>query len=102
MNNPRISQADLRSLAAALSGTLVTAADRDYDDARSLWNAMIDRRPELIVRAGGLSDIPLALDFARSHHLPLAVRGGGHNVAGHGTVDRGDRPRPAGLQRRSC
>lgn len=89
MNNPRISQADLRSLAAALSGTLVTAADRDYDDARSLWNAMIDRRPELIVRAGGLSDIPLALDFARSHHLPLAVRGGGHNVVGHGTVDRG-------------
>lgn len=77
MNNPIISQADLRSLAASLSGTLVTAADRDYDDARSLWNAMIDRRPELIVRVGGLTDIPLALDFARSHRLPLAVRGGG-------------------------
>ncbi|MGN0127378.1 FAD-binding oxidoreductase [Glutamicibacter soli] len=89
MNNPLISIADLRSLGASLSGTLVTAADHEYDDARALWNAMIDRRPELIIRAGELTDIPLALDFARSHHLPLAVRGGGHNVAGHGTVDRG-------------
>ncbi|NAZ14933.1 FAD-binding protein [Glutamicibacter soli] len=89
MNNPLIAIADLRSLGASLSGTLVTAADHEYDDARALWNAMIDRRPELIIRAGELTDIPLALDFARSHHLPLAVRGGGHNVAGHGTVDRG-------------
>lgn len=89
MNNPLISIADLRSLGASLSGTLVTAADQEYDDARALWNAMIDRRPELIIRAGELTDIPLACDFARSHHLPLAVRGGGHNVAGHGTVDRG-------------
>ena len=53
MNNPLISMADLRSLGASLSGTLVTAADHEYDDARALWNAMIDRRPELIVRAGG-------------------------------------------------
>lgn len=89
MNHQIISMADLRSLGASIAGNLVTEADHEYDDARSLWNAMIERRPELIIRAGELTNIPLALDFARSHHLPLAVRGGGHNVAGHGTVDRG-------------
>ena len=90
MSTPAFPQLSaLKALAAHLKGSVLTAADPDYDEARRVWNAMIDRSPALIVRAADASDVPVALAFAREHALPLAVRSGGHNVAGHGTVEAG-------------
>lgn len=81
--------ATLRPFSASLHGSLITARDPLYDEARTVWNAMIDRRPQLIVRAKDTADIQLSLAFAAKHSLPLAIRGGGHNVAGFGTVEAG-------------
>ena len=63
--------------------------DEDYDKARTIWNAMIDRRPALIVRCSGVSDIRRAVEFAREHSILTAVRGGGHNIAGNAMCDSG-------------
>jgi FAD/FMN-containing dehydrogenase len=63
--------------------------DADYDASRSIWNGMIDRRPEFIIRCGGVADVIAAVDFARRHGLLVAVRGGGHGVAGHAVCDGG-------------
>lgn len=72
----------LADFAAALRGSVIEPADRRYDDARRLWNGMIDKRPAAIVRCHGTSDVIRAVEFARHHELPVSVRGGGHNVAG--------------------
>jgi len=79
----------VRELQQGLRGQLVRPADPDYDAARAVWNGMIDRRPALIVQCAGVADIKASVRFARAHGLPLAVRGGGHNVAGFGTCDDG-------------
>ena len=76
-------------LAATISGRIVRPGDADYDEARALWNGMIDRRPRLIVRASGPGDVAPTIAFARRTGLQLAIRGGGHNVAGNGSVDDG-------------
>jgi FAD/FMN-containing dehydrogenase len=67
----------------------VLPSDEAYEHARRVWNAAIDKRPALIARCSGVVDVVRAVDFAREHGFPLAVRGGGHNVAGHGTCDGG-------------
>ena len=79
-------------LRGSLRGELLCPSDASpdgYDEARSIWNAMFDKRPALIVRCAGVSDIISAVNFARLHSIPVAVRGGGHNVSGSGACDGG-------------
>ena len=76
-------------LASSLRGQLLRAGDSDYKPARELWNGMIERRPALIVRCAGPDDVIAAVNFARDNELLLAVRGGGHGVAGHALCDGG-------------
>lgn len=72
-----------------LRGRLISAGDADYDIARAVWNGAIDRRPRLIARCIGAADVVAAVRFARDHELPIAIRGGGHNVAGTAVCDDG-------------
>jgi len=74
---------------AGFAGRLIGPDDSDYDEARSLYNAMIDRRPALIARCANTADVSKAVGFAREHDLRLAIRGGAHNGAGLGSVDDG-------------
>ena len=70
-------------------GQLITVDQSDYDTARSVWNGAVDRRPRLIARCSGSADVAAAVRFARDHDLEIAVRGGGHNVAGTAVCDDG-------------
>ena len=70
-------------------GELITPAHHDYDDARAVWNGTVDRRPRVIARCTGTADVAAAVRFARSSGLEVAVRGGGHNVAGTAVCDGG-------------
>ena len=74
---------------ADFAGELIGPEDSGYEDARAVYNAMIDRRPALIARCADADAVARAIGFARAHDLPLAVRGGGHHGAGMGTVDDG-------------
>lgn len=76
-------------LATRLRGSLLRPAEPDYEPARSVWNAMIDRRPALIVRPRGAADVMAAVTFAREHGLEIAIKGGGHNVAGNAVCNDG-------------
>lgn len=71
------------------TGPVIGPTDPEYDEARHVYNAMIDRRPALIARCRSAADVAVALDTARQASLPVAVRGGGHNGPGYGTVDGG-------------
>ena len=84
-----VDSVQIESLRAALRGPLLQPGDAAYDESRTIWNAMIDRRPALIARCTGAADVMLAVDFARENGLLLAVRGGGHNIAGNAVCDRG-------------
>ncbi len=81
--------AQVEDLKSSLRGELLCPNDTGYDEARTIWNAMIDRKPGLIVRCAGVSDVINAVNFARDNNLPVAVRGGGHNVAGSAVCDGG-------------
>jgi FAD/FMN-containing dehydrogenase len=74
---------------STLRGQLIQPDEPDYDEARTIWNAMIDRRPAMIVRCAGAADVMRSVAFARDHDLLLAVRGGGHNIAGNALCDGG-------------
>ncbi len=71
------------------TGQIVRPDDPEYDQARIVWNAMADKRPALIARCGGVDDVITAVRFAREQDLVVAVRGGGHSVAGFSTCDGG-------------
>jgi FAD/FMN-containing dehydrogenase len=81
--------AEAGALRALITGMVLEPADPDFDQARQLWNGMIDPRPALIVRPGTAVDVATAIRYARERGLPIAVRGGGHNVAGLASVDDG-------------
>ena len=79
----------LKGLSDRLRGPLLTDGDAGYDEARTLWNAMIDERPALIARCTGAADVRAAVTFAREHEILLSVHGGGHNVAGKAVSEAG-------------
>lgn len=70
-------------------GPLLLSGDPGYDEARAIWNAMIDRRPALIARCLGVADVVTGVNFAREHGLPLSIKGGGHNISGLAVCDGG-------------
>src|SRR5262245_20414007 len=89
-----LAEGAIEELRARLRGSLLQPGDDAYDPARAVYNGMIDKHPGLIVRCGGVADVMNAVAFARDHDLLLAVRGGGHNVAGSSLCDGGARRRP--------
>jgi hypothetical protein len=87
MASRTILEATISEFKSSLRGELVRPADAGYDAARKVFNAMIDRRPEFIVRCAGVSDVIAAVNFARAQNLLVAIRGAGHNVAGSSVCD---------------
>jgi FAD/FMN-containing dehydrogenase len=83
------SEQALGSLAASVHGSVLRSGDQGYDAARRIFNGMIDKRPRVIVQALGAGDVMQAVRFARDNDLLIAVRGGGHNVAGYALCDDG-------------
>ena len=79
----------VEQLRGRVRGAVLIAGDEGYDAARSVWNAMIDRRPGVILRCAGAADVRAGVDFARETGAVLAVRGGGHNIAGSAVCDGG-------------
>ena len=88
-NTPVLDDAALADLARQFRGELIRAGDPPYEAARRVWNGAIDRRPVLVARCTGVADVRAAVRFARERQLVVAVRGGGHNVAGTATCDGG-------------
>ena len=87
---PVLGEATVQELREAVQGAILTAGDEGYENASSVWNGAHDgRRPALIVRCTGAADVIAAIGFARSNDLTIAVRGGGHSVAGFSTCDNG-------------
>jgi hypothetical protein len=72
----------VQGLRAGMRGPVLVASDPGYDETRAIWNAMIDRRPALIARCIGVSDVLAGLRCAKEHSMALSMRGGGHNIAG--------------------
>jgi FAD/FMN-containing dehydrogenase len=84
-----VSAAAIEAFTARLRGRVLIATDAAYDEARTIWNGMIDRRPGLIVQCAGAADVVNAVRFAAENQLLVAVRGGGHNIAGNAVCDGG-------------
>lgn len=76
-------------LKSSLQGQVIVPGDANYDDVRAIWNAMIDKRPAVIVRCSTSDDVPAVIAFARKHGLELCIRGAGHNIAGNSICDGG-------------
>ena len=84
-----LQQANIDEFKVHFHGNVILPDDTHYDEVRQIWNAMIDRRPALIARCTSTEDIVLAVQFARRHNLVVAIRGGGHNIAGNAVCDDG-------------
>jgi FAD/FMN-containing dehydrogenase len=84
-----IGREDLLEFRRVHRGEVITAEDARYDQARRVWNALIDRRPAVVARPRSAADVIACLHFARARHLPVAIRGGAHSIAGRGTCDDG-------------
>ena len=79
----------IASLKQNVTGQVVLPGDANYDEVRSIWNAMINRRPAVIVRCATAADVPVALSFARENGKEFTIRGAGHNIAGNSICDDG-------------
>ncbi|HEY5706570.1 MAG TPA: FAD-dependent oxidoreductase [Terrimicrobiaceae bacterium] len=84
-----ISKETTENLKRKVKGQIVLPSDPSYDEVREIWNAMIERRPALIVRCAEAGDVPHAISFARESGLEISIRGGGHNIAGNALCDNG-------------
>ena len=76
-------------LRGTIKGSVLVPDDPGYEEARQVWNAMIDRRPAVIVQCVQADDVPPAIRFARKHGLEISIRGAGHNIAGNALCDNG-------------
>lgn len=84
-----LSETALEELSTSFHGELLTANDQNYSEVREIWNKMHDKRPALIAQCSGVADVITSVNFARNNNLLVAVRGGGHNVAGNSMHDDG-------------
>jgi len=84
-----VDEEQLATLAASLRGNCLVPGEPDYDEARTIWNEMIDRKPGLIVQCRGAADVALATKFARDRNLLVSIKAGGHNIAGKAVCDGG-------------
>jgi FAD/FMN-containing dehydrogenase len=84
-----VKAASIEALLAGFRGAVLTPEDDGYDHARTIWNAMIDKRPGIVFRCLGAADVRAAVRFARDNKLLLSVRGGGHGIAGNAVCDGG-------------
>jgi FAD/FMN-containing dehydrogenase len=87
MPTPNLDDNSIQQLKATLRGRIIEPTDKDYDDARKVYNAMIDKKPRLIVRCVDVADVIASVNFARENTLLLAIRSGGHNAGGLGIAD---------------
>jgi len=85
----KIPRSDLEPLRKGFQGTILTEGDEAYDEARTIWNAMVDKRPAVLARCATTQDAARAVEFAREKGLVLAVRGAGHHIAGNSLCDGG-------------
>jgi FAD/FMN-containing dehydrogenase len=86
---PNVAAEALQTFAMQMRGPVLTPQDAEYEEARLIWNGLIDRRPAIIAQCSGAADVVDAVKFARRHDLVVSVRGGGHNVAGNAVNDGG-------------
>ena len=84
-----IDRKQVEAFTSSLRGSVLHPDNNGYEDARRIWNGMIDKKPALIARCQGTADVISAVNFARDNHLLFSVRGGGHNVAGGAICDGG-------------
>ncbi|REG51975.1 FAD/FMN-containing dehydrogenase [Paraburkholderia sp. BL6669N2] len=84
-----VSSSAVDELKTAMRGQVLLPGDATFDEARSIWNAMIDRHPAIILRCAGVADVRQGVAFARENGLPLAIRGGGHNIGGSALCNDG-------------
>ena len=89
LENGSFSGADIKTIRSEFRGEIILPSEKAYEQARKIWNGMIDKRPAIIARCLGASDVIKAVKFAGDHHLTVAVRGGGHNVSGNAVCDGG-------------
>ncbi len=89
VRTPALDEGAVATFRAQLRGKLIGPGEAGYDEARKVWNGMIDRRPALVARCAGVADVISTVNFAREHKLPVAIRGGSHNVTGNAVCDGG-------------
>ena len=84
-----LNQTDIQEYRAGLRGSLLEPSDKSYDDARKVYNGMINKHPHLIAKCTDVADVIRSVNFARKNNLLLSIRGGGHNAGGLGVCDDG-------------
>ena len=84
-----VDEAAVENFRSSIRGRLLIPDDPGYEESRTVWNSMIDRKPALVARCMGVADVRAAVNFARTYKLLTAIKGGGHNIAGSAVCDRG-------------